>query len=114
MESLNSSQNNINVEVNSSGNSNGQRLSKAPSTGSIHTEKSVESRDSSASNRSKDSTDAKRVKVSTTQLPTFTNEVVVIRPEIFYENEDCQKDNKFMKNSGLKRQSTNDLVSDVN
>lgn len=32
---------------------------------------------------------------------TFTNEVVVIRPEAFYENEDCQKDNKFMKNSGL-------------
>ena len=45
------------------------------------------------------------------KLPTFTNEVVVIRPEAFYENEDCQKDNKFMKNSGLKRQSTNDLVS---
>jgi len=22
-------------------------------------------------------------------LPTFTNEVVVIRPEVFYENEDC-------------------------
>ena len=44
-------------------------------------------------------------------LPTFTNEVVVIRPEQFYENEDCQKDNKFMKNSGLKKDSTNDLVS---
>jgi hypothetical protein len=23
------------------------------------------------------------------ELPTFTNEVVIIRPEAFYENEDC-------------------------
>lgn len=40
-------------------------------------------------------------------LPTFTNEVIVIRPEYFYENTDCQKDNKFMKNSNMQRESTN-------
>ena len=33
--------------------------------------------------------------------PTFTNEVIVIRPQMFYENKDCQEDNKFMKESGL-------------
>lgn len=61
--------------------------------------------DDAKSSQSKDSDEKKG------QLPTFTNEVVVIRPEMFYENEDCQTDNKFMKASGLKRQSTNDLVS---
>ena len=40
-------------------------------------------------------------------LKTFTNEVIVIRPEYFYENTDCQKDNKFMKNSNIERDSTN-------
>ena len=45
------------------------------------------------------------------ELPTFTNEVVVIRPEYFYENTDCQKDNKFMKESGLQKSNTNELVS---
>lgn len=40
-------------------------------------------------------------------LPTFTNEVIVIRPEYFYENTDCQQDNKFMKNSNMQRESTN-------
>ena len=41
-------------------------------------------------------------------LPTFTNQVIVIRPETFYENKDCQIDNKFMKESPMHEQdSTN-------
>jgi hypothetical protein len=40
-------------------------------------------------------------------LPTFTNEVIVIRPEYFYENVDCQLDNKFMKSSPAEAGSTN-------
>lgn len=35
------------------------------------------------------------------ELPTFTNEVIIIRPQTFYENVEAQSDNKFMKNSGL-------------
>ncbi|CDW88545.1 amidinotransferase [Stylonychia lemnae] len=66
---------------------------------------STNSMDETRSTKSKDSTETDKK-----QLPTFTNEVVVIRPEVFYENEDCQTDNKFMKSSGLKRQSTNDLA----
>lgn len=87
-----------------------QALSKTSSVGSIHTDRSVDSTkdgDGSHSNRSKEAP----THTSSTQLPTFTNEVVVIRPEVFYENEDCHQDNKFMKSSGLKRQSTNELVS---
>jgi hypothetical protein len=86
-------------------------LSKTSSSGSIHTDRSVDSTkdgDGSHSNRSKE---AVATHSSSSQLPTFTNEVVVIRPEVFYENEDCHQDNKFMKSSGLKRQSTNELVS---
>jgi hypothetical protein len=41
-------------------------------------------------------------------MPTFTNEVIVIRPETFYENEMAQKDNKFMNNSGLERNVVNE------
>ena len=71
--------------------------------------------ESFSSNDSKDETRSTGSKASgdgdKKMLPTFTNEVVVIRPEVFYENEDCQTDNKFMKSSGLKKQSTNDLVS---
>jgi hypothetical protein len=40
-------------------------------------------------------------------MPTFTNEVIVIKPETFYENEEAQKDNKFMKNSGLAIEEVN-------
>lgn len=43
--------------------------------------------------------------------PTFTNEVVIIRPQIFYENEEAHQDNKFMKFSGKDRQDTNAEVS---
>ena len=42
--------------------------------------------------------------------PTFTNEVVVIRPQIFYENEEAHQDNKFMKFSGHERNDTNAMV----
>jgi len=107
MESLNTSQNNITVENHMA--PKGEQMSKTPSVGSIHTAGSLV--DGSHSDRSKGSHGDCDKKDSTHQLPTFTNEVVVIRPEVFYENEDCQTDNKFMKSSGLKRQSTNDLVS---
>lgn len=74
----------------------------------VRSEGSFDSNDSSGgSNTSATSKDS----VPNKSLPTFTNEVVVIRPEQFYENEACQQDNKFMKNSGLKKDSTNDLVS---
>ena len=43
-------------------------------------------------------------------MPTFTNEVIVIKPETFYENEEAHKDNKFMKYSGLERNDTNEIV----
>ena len=43
-------------------------------------------------------------------LPTFTNEVIIIRPEFFSENVDCQQDNKFMKTSPVAQESTNDQV----
>lgn len=79
---------------------------KAPKTKLSDTSMdSMASFDETRSAQSKDSDDKRG------QLPTFTNEVVVIRPQVFYENEDCMQDNKFMKNSGLKRQSTNDMVS---
>jgi hypothetical protein len=42
------------------------------------------SKDETRSTGSKGSADGDRK-----LLPTFTNEVVVIRPESFYENEDC-------------------------
>jgi hypothetical protein len=42
------------------------------------------------------------------KLPTFTNEVVVIRPEVFYENVEAQKDNKFMQHSSVDRNTTNE------
>ena len=54
------------------------------------------------------SSDDEEKKQTEKHLPTFTNEVIVIRPEYFYENTDCQKDNKFMKNSNLQRDSTNE------
>jgi hypothetical protein len=41
------------------------------------------------------------------EKPTFTNEVVIIRPQIFYENEEAHKDNKFMKYSGMEKSDTN-------
>jgi hypothetical protein len=41
----------------------------------------------------------------------FPNEVIVIRPQVFYENKDCQADNKFMRQSGLKAEDTNQIVS---
>lgn len=44
------------------------------------------------------------------KYPTFTNEVIIIRPQTFYENEEAHADNKFMKFSGLKRQDTNSKV----
>jgi hypothetical protein len=46
------------------------------------------------------------------ELPVFTNEVIVIRPEVFYENEDCQKDNKFMKQGAPARLKTNDIAQE--
>lgn len=58
-----------------------QSLSKDSSCESIT---SVSSKDETKSTKSKDSGDTDRK-----QLPVFTNQVVVIRPEIFYENEDC-------------------------
>ena len=45
---------------------------------------------------------------SSNLLPTFTNEVIVIRPEYFYENADCQQDNNFKKSSPLLGDSTNE------
>lgn len=99
MESLDSSQNNTSLEAapidtanvaaatTTANNSKGRFMNKAQSTDSIITDGSSNSKnDGSTSDRSKDSQDSKK---STTQLPTFTNEVVVIRPEVFYENEDC-------------------------
>lgn len=47
---------------------------------------SVDSMQSLEDTRSAYSKDSDEKKGS---LPTFTNEVVVIRPELFYENEDC-------------------------
>ena len=43
--------------------------------------------------------------------PIFTNEVIVIRPQIFYENKDCQVDNKFMQHTELGAENTNEIVS---
>ena len=40
----------------------------------------------------------------------FTNEVVIIRPKIFYENREAHQDNKFMKESGLEVDHVNTLV----
>jgi len=34
-------------------------------------------------------------------MPTFTHEVVMIRPENFYLNHEATQDNKFMKESEL-------------
>lgn len=48
---------------------------------------------------------------ATGDLPTFTNEVIIIRPKQFYENVLAQADNKFMKNSGLSRDDTNKQVN---
>ena len=45
----------------------------------------MQSLEDTRSAHSKDSDDHKKGGA----LPTFTNEVVVIRPELFYENEDC-------------------------
>jgi hypothetical protein len=45
------------------------------------------------------------------EKPTFTNEVVIIRPQIFYENEEAHKDNKFMKYSGMEKSDTNAEVT---
>ncbi len=43
--------------------------------------------------------------------PTFTNTVVVIRPDSFYENKDCMTDNKFSNTSPHKKEETNRHVS---
>ncbi len=56
---------------------------------------SNKSNDEELSGKSKDSDEHK------VTFPVFAHEVVVIRPEKFYENEDCSTDNKFMKKSGL-------------
>ena len=32
---------------------------------------------------------------------------------MFYENKDCQTDNKFMKQSGLEVNNTNEIVSEL-
>ncbi len=56
--------------------------------------------DNSISENEENSDDSGKAK---NKLPTFTNEVIIIRPTTFYENVDCQSDNKFMKNSGLQR-----------
>lgn len=58
--------------------------------------KSLESVDSIAGDLSHNSSDDEK-KI----LPVFTNEVIIIRPEMFYENKDCQEDNKFMKHTCL-------------
>jgi hypothetical protein len=42
--------------------------------------------------------------------PIFTNEVIVIRPQIFYENKDCQVDNKFMQHTELEAENTNEIA----
>jgi hypothetical protein len=76
-------------------------LSTSEMEGVMIKERSAGSFDSSDSGASNTSANSKDSVPPTRNLPTFTNEVVVIRPEQFYENEDCQKDNKFMKNSGL-------------
>ncbi len=68
---------------------------------------SVASLEQSTERTSNTSSDDEEKKSTEKHLPTFTNEVIVIRPEYFYENTDCQKDNKFMKNSNLQRESTN-------
>ena len=61
-------------------------MSKNSSVGSIRTSGSLV--DGSQSDRSKNSNESNKNQ-SSKSLPTFTNEVVVIRPEVFYENEDC-------------------------
>jgi hypothetical protein len=102
MESSNNTQST--TSLNSGKGAGEKELSKNSSVNSIqsdtHYDSSKEEGSSQKSNRSQDDNGQRN---SSTQLPTFTNEVVVIRPEIFYENEDCHKDNKFMKHSGLKR-----------
>lgn len=62
-------------------------MSKNSSVGSIRTIGSLV--DGSQSDRSKNSNESNGKPQSSSRLPTFTNEVVVIRPEVFYENEDC-------------------------
>lgn len=39
-------------------------------------------------------------------LPTFTNQVVIIKPKNFFLNQEANLDNKFMKNSGLTNEDT--------
>jgi hypothetical protein len=65
------------VETNSSGQEHDSSAKKQRS------QDSFDSNDSVHSNSSQDAT------TQIKSLPTFTNEVVVIRPEQFYENEDC-------------------------
>ena len=72
---------------------------------------SIESTERTSQYSGSDDEERKNNKASGSALPTFTNEVVVIRPEYFYENTDCQQDNKFMKNSNMQRESTNLQVS---
>ena len=75
MESLDDSQTNNQMDLNT------YTLSNIPSCESL---RSDNNKDDTRSTGSKDSADTERK-----QFPTFTNEVVVIRPESFYENEDC-------------------------
>lgn len=70
-------------------------LKKASST-SVQSTESLENKSSSGG-----SDDDRSTTPSNKDLPTFTNEVIVIRPEYFYENTDCQQDNKFMKQSPM-------------
>lgn len=58
-------------------------LDKMPTDASLSNQLSTISLDSSDSCDISQSSDDER------RLPTFAHEVIVIRPEIFYENTDC-------------------------
>jgi hypothetical protein len=50
------------------------------------------------------------MRLVTLKYPVFTNEVVVIRPQIFYLNETAAADNTFMKDSGMTSEETDAKV----
>ena len=64
------------IETNSSGHEQELSAKKQRSQGSFDSNESGSGSSQEGATKSKG-------------LPTFTNEVVIIRPEQFYENEDC-------------------------